>query len=273
MKKTPLNIHDWQKKYLFVENVEEKASCNTRKSKKNETVKEQPLQERFFDDLDQAKEYARKESEEGFVQHVNKTPNGTYKVEDWLDGDNTVISYQGGDLLEQEQEEDNDFINPGNTEKQSKERQEYLKKFGKTLPNYMKEQEVGNKADNKLVLALLDAKRLAHKSVEQAKQDPDNANPNFTDTVAKHCEDIMSIFLDGDKSALYNSPSYYLDENQIQSRESYKGERFRIEYKAPEGYYAIGEGDVRGQIAKAYFNSEEEAIEHAQLEIEGFLQS
>lgn len=109
-KKTPLNIHDWQKKYLFVETVEEKAYCNTRKSKKNETVKRQPLQERFFDDLDQAKEYARKESEEGFVQHVNKTGNNTYKVEDWLDGDDTVVSYQGGVLLEQEigsQEETN----------------------------------------------------------------------------------------------------------------------------------------------------------------------
>lgn len=76
-----------------------------------------------------------------------------------------------------------------------------------------------------------------------------------------------------EKASLINNPKDYLDENQIQSRESYRGERFRIEYQAPKGYYAVGEGDVRGQIAKAFFNTEEEAIEHAQLEIEGFLES
>lgn len=270
MGKTTLNIHDWQRKFLFRENVEERTSCKNKRGEKNE-INKKPLKEIFFDDLDQAKEYARKESEEGFVQHINKTPRGSYKVEDWLDGDNTVASYQGGDLLEQEKEEDD--INPGNTEKQSKEREEYLRKFGKTSPDYMKEEETSNTVDSTLLSTLETAKKLAHKAVEQAKQNPDDANPWFADTVSKHCEDIMLIFLDGDRSALSNNPKYYLDEGQIQSRESYKGERFRIEYTPPKGYCAIGEGDVKGQIVKAYFNSEEEAIEHAQLEIEGFLQS
>lgn len=68
----------------------------------NNQIKEQDeVNEQYFDDLEAAKEYARKESEEGFVQHVNKNSKGGFKVEDWLDGSNTVASYEGGTTLEE----------------------------------------------------------------------------------------------------------------------------------------------------------------------------
>lgn len=63
--------------------------------------KEEVVNEQSFDDLEAAKEYARKESEAGYVQHVNKHPKGGFRVEDWLDGSDTVISYQGGEVLQE----------------------------------------------------------------------------------------------------------------------------------------------------------------------------
>lgn len=67
-----------------------------------EQEQEEVLDEQFFDDLEAAKDYARKESEQGFVQHVNKHPKGGFRVEDWLDGSNTVASYQGGEYLQED---------------------------------------------------------------------------------------------------------------------------------------------------------------------------
>ena len=49
-------------------------------------------------DLEAAKEEARKNSEEGYVQHVNKKEHG-YTVEDWYDADSTVASYENGDQI------------------------------------------------------------------------------------------------------------------------------------------------------------------------------
>jgi hypothetical protein len=42
-----------------------------------------------------AKDRAKRNSEEGYVQHVNKTENG-YEVSDWYDSDTTVCSYEDG---------------------------------------------------------------------------------------------------------------------------------------------------------------------------------
>jgi hypothetical protein len=66
-----------------------------------ESLIKKPLNEQYFDNLEDAKQYARSESEEGFVQHVNKDGRGGYIVEDWYDSDNTVASYGGGDLNEE----------------------------------------------------------------------------------------------------------------------------------------------------------------------------
>lgn len=49
-------------------------------------------------ELETAKDEARMNSEEGYVQHVNKTENG-YEVSDWYDSDTTVVSYENGEEI------------------------------------------------------------------------------------------------------------------------------------------------------------------------------
>ena len=49
-------------------------------------------------ELEAAKEEARKNSQEGYVQHVNKKGHG-YVVEDWYDADSTVASYENGEQI------------------------------------------------------------------------------------------------------------------------------------------------------------------------------
>lgn len=43
---------------------------------------------------------AKQNSEEGFAQHVNELPDGTFQVEDWYDSDYTVASFEYGELNE-----------------------------------------------------------------------------------------------------------------------------------------------------------------------------
>jgi len=50
------------------------------------------------DELEAAKDEARMNSEEGYVQHVNKTKDG-YEVSDWYDDDTTVYSYENGEEI------------------------------------------------------------------------------------------------------------------------------------------------------------------------------
>ena len=49
-------------------------------------------------ELESAKDEAKMSSEEGYVQHVNKTENG-YEVSDWYDSDTTVVSYENGEEI------------------------------------------------------------------------------------------------------------------------------------------------------------------------------
>ena len=62
-----------------------------------------------------------------------------------------------------------------------------------------------------------------------------------------------------------------LSEAQVQGREKYKGLKYKIYYRAPKGYYAIGEGEAKKQIALNYFGSYDSAKEHAEIELEGYL--
>jgi len=48
---------------------------------------------------EKAMKIARVESEGGFVQHVNRLSNGMYRAEDWYDSDNTVATYEDGELV------------------------------------------------------------------------------------------------------------------------------------------------------------------------------
>lgn len=58
----------------------------------------QAMYEAVDAELEAAKEEARKNSEEGYVQHVNKKGH-SYSVEDWYDADSTVASYENGEQI------------------------------------------------------------------------------------------------------------------------------------------------------------------------------
>ena len=56
------------------------------------------LDEAVDTELEDAKEEARRESENGYVQHVNKSSHG-YSISDWYDADSTVASYENGEQI------------------------------------------------------------------------------------------------------------------------------------------------------------------------------
>lgn len=106
MKNAAFGIKDLGYQETEIEEVSGKYKASGYSDKLKKLVKESlvknPLNEQYFDDLEAAKDYARSESEQGFVQHVNKNPRGGFKVEDWYDSDTTVASYEGGDVLEED---------------------------------------------------------------------------------------------------------------------------------------------------------------------------
>jgi hypothetical protein len=63
-----------------------------------ELLNEHNYAESFKDEaLERAKEKARRISRaEGVSQHVNEIRPGVYKVEDWYDSDQTIVSYHSG---------------------------------------------------------------------------------------------------------------------------------------------------------------------------------
>lgn len=62
---------------------------NKKHGKANESVGDDPI-------LDELKARARKDSENGYVQHVNVDPERGPYISDWFDSDETVASYSGG---------------------------------------------------------------------------------------------------------------------------------------------------------------------------------
>ena len=59
-----------------------------------------------------------------------------------------------------------------------------------------------------------------------------------------------------------------LKENQRQGRETHEGEEFEVWYNIPKGYY-IDDGD-KIINSDAFFDTYDEAVEHAKIEIEGY---
>lgn len=55
------------------------------------------------------------------------------------------------------------------------------------------------------------------------------------------------------------------------SEKVYKGLKYIVYYRAPKGYFAKGVGEISNEIAQEYFDTEEQAVEHAELEIDGYL--
>ena len=64
-----------------------------------------------------------------------------------------------------------------------------------------------------------------------------------------------------------------LFEGQIQDRLEIEGYKVHILHQVPKGYYAVGVSpEIKKVISKKYFDTQEEAEEHAELEIEGYLE-
>lgn len=63
-----------------------------------------------------------------------------------------------------------------------------------------------------------------------------------------------------------------VNEGTVESRLKIDGYSVDIEYHPPKGYVAIGKSkEIKNAIARKYFNTEEEAKEHAELEIDGYM--
>ena len=58
----------------------------------------------------------------------------------------------------------------------------------------------------------------------------------------------------------------------VEKRLKIQGYPVWISYMPPKGYIAIGKSpEIKNVISKQYFDTADEAIEHATLEIEGFI--
>lgn len=63
----------------------------------------------------------------------------------------------------------------------------------------------------------------------------------------------------------------FLNEAMRDSSKEYNDMRYEIWYQAPKGYFAKGIGEMKGKIETSYFETSEEAEEHAEAEIDGYL--
>lgn len=63
----------------------------------------------------------------------------------------------------------------------------------------------------------------------------------------------------------------FLNEAMRESSKEYNDMRYEIWYQAPRGYFAKGIGEMKGKIETSYFETSEEAEEHAEAEIDGYL--
>ena len=58
----------------------------------------------------------------------------------------------------------------------------------------------------------------------------------------------------------------------VEDRIDVDGFNVWIMYEPPRGYIAVGKSpEIKNQISKTYFDTYDEAVEHAYLEIEGYL--
>ena len=63
----------------------------------------------------------------------------------------------------------------------------------------------------------------------------------------------------------------FLNEAMRDSSKEYNDMRYEIWYQAPKGYFAKGIGEMKGKIETSYFETSEDAEEHAEAEIDGYL--
>jgi hypothetical protein len=62
-----------------------------------------------------------------------------------------------------------------------------------------------------------------------------------------------------------------INEASREGTEKFRGMTFEIWHQVPKGYFAKGKGEVKKEIAKQYFDKYDDAKEHAEMEIGGYL--
>lgn len=74
---------------------------------------------------------------------------------------------------------------------------------------------------------------------------------------------------------IFESHEEFVNEATIESREGYKGVNYNIMHQAPKGYYIKGVGPDGKHVfnmKQPYFDTFDQAQEHAEMEIEGWLE-
>jgi hypothetical protein len=93
----------------------------------------------YIEDFEEAKEYAQKmSSQHGVVQHVNEIPSGGYKISDWYDADTTLASYENGESLYENKDDDDDEKYKEKIDQYEK-REKDIEKFGLQYLKHLKE--------------------------------------------------------------------------------------------------------------------------------------
>jgi ankyrin repeat protein len=85
-------------------------------------------------------------------------------------------------------------------------------------------------------------------------------DPSFTKEYKKFLKVSEAINWDREATA-----------SQRQDITDYKGLIFEIWFEPMMGYYAKGRGEIKDEITKQYFDKHDDAIEHAEMEIDGYL--
>lgn len=99
-------------------------------SKDIDALRKGALREAVDAKLEAAKEKARKKSEEGYVQHVNREGDN-YTISDWFDADSTVASYENGEQINEVKKSLNEAV--------EKPEGSYKKVTGKDLYSFFNE--------------------------------------------------------------------------------------------------------------------------------------
>jgi hypothetical protein len=92
-------------------------------------------------------------------------------------------------------------------------------------------------------------------------------------TLRKHAEKLEKEYDKkfGEKESPKKAKKENLQEALKDSTNKFEEFTYDIFYKAPKGYVAIGKGEIKSVINPQFFNTSDEAKEHAELEISGYL--
>lgn len=112
--------------------------------------------------LEDIKRQAEENSKEGYVVHVNRTGEDSYKLSDWYDADTTVASYENGRSLNEWSYESED--------EEYEEVEDVLSGQDVLGGNRMKRRDVGSKVDPTRLTSLLNLNEETPEELPEAKK-------------------------------------------------------------------------------------------------------